>query len=355
MRGTVLKEPMKLFTQFALCFCTATLILLAMVIMQLDGRVDYVESISVMSVVTAAIFIWVYRTFIKPLDELKDAAGKIKEGDLDFSLQNDSNSEMGELIRSFEEMRARLLASQIKQAQSDNEERELIRNIAHDLKTPITTIKGYSEGLMDGIAASPEKQQKYLRTIHQKASDMTNLIDELSYYSMVDSNRIPYTFRKLPVLEYFNGIADALYEELPEKNIEFSYEAQVPEDARMLADSEQLNRVITNIISNSVKYMDKTPGKISMTVTDRGDYIRCDIGDNGIGVSPENLPKLYDRFYRTDQARGSAKGGSGIGLSIVKKVIQDHGGFVWATGEPGKGLTQHFELRKINEQKDTDN
>ena len=339
---------MKLFTQLIIILFSSLLVFLGALLMQMDGRISYGTCMVIMFAAGVLIFFWVYRSFIRPLRELKTATKKIKEGELDFTLETDSDSEMGELIRSFEEMRVRLLDSQEKQIASDNEERELIRNIAHDLKTPITTIRGYSEGLLDGVASSPEKQEKYLKTIHRKAEEMTGLIDELSFYCKVDTNRIPYTFTKLSAREFFDECAEDLGAELSGKSIEFTYEQRVSRKVRVIADPEQLNKVISNIISNSVKYLDKKPGKIRMVLTDDGDFIQCDISDNGRGVDKQDLPRIYDRFFRTDSSRNSSQGGSGIGLSIVKKIIEDHGGSIWASGGPGEGLTQHFILRKVN-------
>ena len=340
---------MKLFTQLAFILVFSVTLLLALFSMIAGGKTTFFQSIVIILFIAAVDFFWAYMAVIRPLRELESATKKIKEGELDFTLETDSDSEMGDLIRSFEEMRLRLLESQNERLSSEVETRELIRNIAHDLKTPITTIRGYSEGILDGVAASPEKQEKYIKTIHTKAVEMTTLIDELSFYSKIDTNRIPYTFKKQNVNDYFSECAEALTMELSEKNIGFIYESSVSSGVRMIADPEQLTRVINNIISNSVKYMDKSEGRIRMTVTDTGDFIQCDITDNGCGVDKKDLPKLYDRFYRTDASRTSSTGGSGIGLSIVKKIIDDHGGSIWATGDLGAGLSQHFILRKTND------
>lgn len=337
---------MKLFTQLIFILFSALLVILASIFLQMAGRISFGACALILLATAVLILLWVYHAFLKPLRDLKEATGKIKEGELGFTLETDLDSEMGDLIRSFEDMRLRLLDSQQKQAAFDNEERELIRNIAHDLKTPITTIRGYSEGILDGVASSPEKQERYLRTIHTKAEEMTRLIDELSFYCKIDTNRIPYAFKKLSAREFFDGCAEDTSIELSDKNIEFTYEQSVSEDVRVIADPEQLMKVISNIISNSVKYMDKVPGKITMRLTDAGDFVECELSDNGKGVSKQDLPKIYDRFFRSDPSRSNKEGGSGIGLSIAKKIIEDHGGSIWASGNLGEGLSQHFILRK---------
>lgn len=338
---------MKLFSQIVVIFIIAVIVPLALMRMVISGMTTFSENLLIMLILAGLVFLWVYETMIRPLNELKKGTKKIKDGDLDFTLESDSSSELGELVRSFEEMRVRLKESQNQKIAMDNESRELIRNIAHDLKTPITTIRGYSEGILDGVADTPEKQQKYLKTIHQKAEEMTRLIDELSFYSKVDTNKIPYAFRKLPAREFFDDCADEIRTDLEGKGIAFQYDASVREDVKVIADPEQLWKVINNIVSNSVKYMDKADARISLTLTDTGDFIQCDMTDNGRGVEKQDLTKIYDRFYRTDASRGTLLLGSGIGLSIAKKIIEDHGGSIWASGEPGEGLSQHFILRKI--------
>ena len=216
-------------------------------------------------------------------------------------------------------------------------------------KTPITAIKGYVEGIRDGVASSPEKLDKYIRTIYNKANDMDRLIDELTFYSKIDTNKIPYTFSKINVASYFRDCVEDVGLELDASNIELGYFNYVDEDVMVIADAEQMKRVINNIISNSVKYLDKKRGIINIRIKDVGDFIQVEIEDNGKGIAAKDLPNIFDRFYRTDSSRNSSKGGSGIGLSIVRKIIEDHGGKIWATSKEGIGTEIHFVLRKYQE------
>ena len=258
---------------------------------------------------------------------------------------------MAELAINYEDMRLRLKESTEEKLQRENQNKELITNISHDLKTPITAIKGYVEGIMDGIANTPEKMDKYIRTIHNKANDMDRLINELSLYSGIDSNRIPYNFHRLNVADYFQDCLEEVGLDLESEDIELSYSNLVSPEVMVIADPEQLKRVINNIISNSVKYQDKKPGSIDIRILDEIDSIRIEIEDNGRGIAQRDLPKIFERFYRTDASRNSTKGGSGIGLSIVKKIVEDHGGYIWATSREGEGTCMHIVLRKYEEVK----
>lgn len=297
----------------------------------------------------ACLSAWIYRGINTPLQKLREATRHIKDGDLDFELKVDGKDEFSELCRDFEEMRQRLRDSNTEKEAYDKENKELISNISHDLKTPITAIKGYMEGIMDGVADTPEKMDKYIRTVYNKANDMDRLINELTFYSKIDTNRIPYTFNKIHISDYFEDCVDELSVELDSSGISLTYFNYLEEDAVVIADAEQLKRVINNIISNSLKYMNKPKGVINIRLRDVGDFIQIEIEDNGKGIAQKDLANIFERFYRTDASRNSSKGGSGIGLSIVKKIMEDHGGQVWATSKEGTGTTMYLALRKYQE------
>ena len=311
---------------------------------------DVLISIVIILVLTSGLLtMWIYNGISAPLKKLKMATQNIKEGNLDFVLDAEGEDEISELCRDFEEMRQRLRESTEEKIQYDKENKELISNIAHDLKTPITALKGYAEGIIDGVADTPEKMDKYIRTIYNKANDMDRLINELTFYSKIDTNRIPYTFNKINVCEYFDDCVEEVGLDLESKNIDLSYFNSVERDVLVIADAEQLKRVINNIVGNSIKYMDKPKGYISIRVKDVGDFIQVEIEDNGRGIAAKDLPAIFDRFFRTDASRNSSKGGSGIGLSIVRKIIEDHGGKIWANSKLGCGTIMYFVLRKYQE------
>ncbi len=296
------------------------------------------------------LMLWIYHGIKVPLNKLSLAAENIKNGNLDFHLETrDCRNEIEELCIDFEEMRKRLKVNAEEKLDHDRENKELISNISHDLKTPITAVKGYVEGIMDGVADTPEKMDKYIRTIYNKANEMDMLINELTFYSKIDTNKIPYTFNKISVNEYFSDCIEELTLEMEEKNVDFAYSNYVSEDVEIIADAEQIKRVIHNIVNNSVKYMDKSKALIHIRVNDVGDYIQVEIEDNGRGIAAKDLPFIFDRFYRSDSSRNSAQGGSGIGLSIVRKIIEEHGGKIWATSKENTGTVMYFVLRKYEE------
>lgn len=311
---------------------------------------DMILTATIILVFTAlSVGLWIYRSIAVPLVKLKKATQNIKEGNLDFVLEVEGKDEFSQLCQDFEEMRKRLKESTEEKILMDKENKELISNISHDLKTPITAVKGYVEGIMDGVADTPEKMDRYVRTIYNKTNEMDYLINELTFYSKIDTNRIPYTFSKLNVEDYFSDCAEELGLEMETRGIELVYANYVEKDVQVIADGEQIRRVIHNIVSNAIKYMEKPKGIIQLRVKDVGDFIQVEIEDNGKGIAAKDLPYIFDRFYRTDVSRNSSKGGSGIGLSIVKKIMEDHGGKVWATSRLGIGTIMYFVLRKYQE------
>ncbi len=310
-----------------------------------------VAVIFILAITSVLLTMWIGRSFFRPIDELNVAMQHIKDGNFDYILPTDvkEKGEIGAMYRNYEDMRLRLKESAEEKIEREKQNKELISNISHDLKTPITAIKGYSQGLIEGVADSPEKQMKYIKIINSKANDMNNLINELTLYSSIDNNRIPYNFVKLNVADYFGDCIEEIGADLDSRGIKLNYSNLTSPDTQIVADPEQIKRVVNNVVSNSVKYLgrDDGTGEIDIRILDEIDSVRVELEDNGRGIAQKDIPNIFDRFYRTDSSRNSKQGGSGIGLSIVKKIIEDHGGYIWATSHEGEGTCMHFVLRKF--------
>lgn len=316
--------------------------------------------------------IWIYESIVRPLNILRLATMQIGAGNLDKPVRNSSSDEIGQLCHDFDDMRIRLKNMVEESIAAEENIREIMSSISHDLKTPITAIKGYTEGILDGVADSPEKQKKYLQTIYAKANDITYLIDELSLFSKVECNSLVYNFISLNLEEYFSDCISDVSLDLESKNITIEYTNLTDKDTKVLVDGEQLKRVLHNIIDNAAKYIDKPNGHISVTITDvppkpvvpplyrqinddgtdlvpihaPDEFVQVKITDNGPGIAAKDLPHIFERFYRADASRNSSKRGSGIGLAIVKVIISEHGGNVWAESIEGVGSSFYFTLKK---------
>ena len=310
----------------------------------------FVALIAILVVSSFVVTKWIDDGVFKHIRKLNDAMDQIAQGNFDASLSTEEvTGEISELYKSYEDMRLKLKENTEETLRDEQQNRELVSNITHDLKTPITSIKGYVEGIIDGVADTDEKKERYIKTIYTKTMEMDRLINELTYYSGIDTNRIPYTFHRIDVSDFFNDCIEEVGLDLGNKNIELNYSNLLEPGTRIIADPEQLKKVINNIIGNSIKYMDKPHGEIDIRILDASDSIRVEIEDNGKGIEQKNLGNIFERFYRTDASRNSAQGGSGIGLSIVKKIIEDHGGYIWATSKEGEGTCMHFVIRKYEE------
>ena len=322
----------------------------SMIISDVTGTGVLISIIVVLILTGVLLTSWLSQGIIRPMLNLKMAMKRIEQGDLDTPAVTSEKGEVGELYEGFEKMRIRLKESEEEKIRTEAANRELISNISHDLKTPITSIKGYVEGIMDGVADSPEKMEKYIKTIYNKAGDMDYLIDELTTYSKIDANQIPYAFHRMNLGDYFADCAEEVGLDLETKGIIFDYRFECDPETEISADPEQLKRVINNIINNSVKYRKETDSRISLRISEQDkDLVLVAIEDNGKGISEEEAKKVFDRFYRTDASRNSKQGGSGIGLSIARKIVEDHAGTIWATGVQGEGMTVFFTLPKYTE------
>lgn len=307
----------------------------------------FLTLILVLVLVGVGITSWINKSVFSRIRVLNEAMKSIAEGNFDDALSiEEVDGEIAQLFHSYEDMRLKLKENTADTMHNEQHNKELISNITHDLKTPITSIKGYVEGIIDGVADTDEKKEKYIKTIYTKTLEMDRLINELTYYSGIDTNRIPYTFHRLDVSDFFNDCVEEVGLDLENKDIELNYSNLLEPGTRIIADPEQLKKVVNNIIGNSIKYMDKAHGIIDIRLIDTMDSIRVEIEDNGKGIEQKNLGNIFERFYRTDASRNSAQGGSGIGLSIVKKIIEDHGGYVWATSKEGEGTCIQFVIRK---------
>ena len=279
-------------------------------------------------ITTLIVVTWLYRSIVRPLTELSRAANRISEGNLDGEVAVGKKDEIGQLQQDFESMRQHLKELSEQQLRYQQESREMISNISHDMKTPLTAIKGYSEGLLDGVADTEEKKERYYRTIYSKAADMERMVDELGFYAKIEQKAMAYDFRVVPVREFLEDCAAEWQLDLETQGIDFRCEELCKADTKALIDAEHIKRVIINIIGNSVKYMDKKPGHIELSATEDAERVWIAVTDNGCGIPADDIPHVFDRFYRADSSRGTKKGGSGLGLSIVKSIVEEHGGSI---------------------------
>jgi len=288
------------------------------------------------------------RNIVKPLNQLKNAAMQIRKGNFSFKINTDRKDEIGDLSRTFEEARKQLAETEKIKKKFEDNRNELISNISHDLKTPITTIKGYVEGIIDGIPGSKEKMDKYLKTIYQNAVNMEYLINELFLLSEFELKELPQNFAPVNIKTYLVDCFEELKFYLAEKGIVLNFDTDYTESDLVYIDQEKIKRVILNIINNAVNHKKDNNPTITIRLTEKEKVAQIEIHDNGKGIPGYALENIFERFYKADKARSMNSSGTGLGLYIAKKIILSHEGQIWVKSQEGKGTSIYFTLKKIH-------
>ncbi len=278
----------------------------------------------------------VTRSMMQSLKTLKIGVRHISEGDLDFSIRTDKRDEVAQVVMAFEEMRLRLKDSIDAQVKEDESRRELVTNISHDLRTPVTAIKGYVEGLIDGMADTPEKMERYTRTILSKTIALDRMIDDLFLYSSLDVGKANYHFETVTAADFYRSLCNETRLDLEEKDFEVQCSLDIRPDTMVRLDRSMIQRLQHNLTENAVKYCKETGRRVIFTAVERDGAVICSTEDNGIGIQADALPNIFERFYRADAARTSTIGGTGLGLQISRRIVEDHGGRIWAESSYGE-------------------
>jgi len=287
------------------------------------------------------------RGIIAPVSRLKDVAVRISEGDLSRGITEEGEGEVKELCRSLEFMRIKLKESIYLQQKYDENRTFLISSISHDLKTPVTSIKGYIEGIIDGVACTPEKMGHYLETARVKAILVDAMIDDLLLYSKLDLNQIPYHFEKTDLADYFADCLTDYSYEFEKANIRLSLRSELKGSVLVSIDRERMKRVVQNILDNARKFTPKADGKVDILLRETRTSAIIEIRDNGKGIPEDDLPHIFERFYRADLSRQQADG-SGLGLAIAKQIVEGHDGKIWVTSIMGEGTRIMISLKKCS-------
>lgn len=273
----------------------------------------------------------------KPINDLALSAALIRNGNLDFEVMGSSFDEIDNLCKNFDAMRRDLKRAGEREAVMKQERSMLLANISHDLKTPITSIKGYVEGIRDGIADTPEKVERYLDTIHAKAVSINDMVNNLSTLSKLELSRLKFEFENGDFNSFLNDFFENYRLDFEKNQIKFINDIS-SEKAMVKLDYEKMSRVFANLTDNAVKYRGDGSSIIKVTTMLQDGGVYAYVSDNGIGIAEEELKNVFEGFYRVDTSR-SIKG-SGLGLGIVKQIVEKHGGKIWLkSGGVGKGTT----------------
>ena len=301
-------------------------------------------SIGVCTLIGIAILTMVYfsnlyfvRSIVEPLASINETARLIADGSYGIQIEKKFDDEIGELTDTINDM-------SLKIKQSEKTQSEFISSVSHELRTPLTNIRSYAETLVDSAGdLPPAMEKKFLGVILNESDRMTHIVQDLLTLSRFDSGRTDLKLTQFSFSAVLHDLYNAVYMEAQRHShaLELKIEPELPE---IVADRERVVQVMMNIVSNSIKY---TPdgGRIVISAGRRGDRVWMLVDDNGIGIPPEDRPRIFERFYRVDKARSRQSGGTGLGLSIAKEIIDRHQGVLELADKEGPGLAVRMELK----------
>ncbi len=273
---------------------------------------------------------------------LSDAAGMIAAGKLSLRVPEEGRDELSILARAFNKMASNLEGARQKQEEMDTSRRNLIAWISHDLRTPLTSIRAILEALGDNVVDDPATEERYLKTVQNEIRGLSHLIDDLFTVSQMDAGGLTLDCQFNSLGDLISDTIESFSELAVRQNV--TLQGSVPEGLDPVwMDARQLGRVLDNLVSNALRY---TPagGVIAIQATRQDGEIRVDVKDNGEGIHSEDLPRIFDLFYRGEKSRSRGTGGAGLGLAIANGVIEAHGGKIWVDSQPGSGTCFSFTL-----------
>jgi signal transduction histidine kinase len=275
---------------------------------------------------------WVARGMTQPLRDMAQAAHRMETGDYSQRVSTDSRDEVGHLAVAFNRMSSELESL-------ERLRRDLVANVSHELKTPISALRAHLENLLDGVERpDPETLQVMLA----QSERLGRLVDQLLDLSRLESGDVPLERGSVELAPLVSEVLSEIEVARPERGVRLA--DAVPKDIPpVFADRERVHQVLFNLLDNAVRF---TPegGRVTVSASRHNGSVDVAVADTGPGIAPEDLPRVFERFYRVDESRSRDDGGTGIGLAIARSVVEAHGGRIWAESEPGCGSTFTFEL-----------
>ncbi len=284
------------------------------------------------------------KRIFKPMERLKNGVDEIARGNYDVKIQNDDTFMLNILIDSFNEMARKLNQSEKMKAEYEENRKMLLANISHDLKTPITSIQGYIEAILERTEIPREDLNKYLQTIHNNSVYINKLIDDLFLFSKLDMQKLNFEYEQIPVKAFMNDLMEEFKFELYEKDCNFAYNDNLEKDCHINIDRKRFNQAIRNIIGNALKYGPEKGLTIVVQMSRQDDFVCIDLRDNGPGIPEHKLPFIFNRFYRIDYERTKDVMSTGLGLAIAKELIEAHGGSIMVNSVEKEGTCFTIKL-----------
>jgi signal transduction histidine kinase len=272
-----------------------------------------------------------------PIEKLKNGVEEIAKGNYNVQIECEVFNDLTLLVASFNDMARKLQESEKMKVGYEENRKALLANISHDLKTPITSIQGYIEALLDRTDISGEDRDKYLQIIYRNTAYMNKLIEDLFLFSKLDMEKLEFKFENIPVRDFMNDLMEEFRLELEEKQIRFDYNDHLETECMINIDRKRIYQAVRNIIGNAVKYGPEKGLSIEINTSRQDAMVAIDIRDNGPGIAPDKLPFIFDRFYRIDTERTKDVISTGLGLAIARELVTGHNGEIAVTSVLGAG------------------
>lgn len=269
----------------------------------------------------------VSRTLSNPLLEMEKATRKIAKGDLTTRVSSAAKDEIGSLANAIND-----LAFELKRYRSSR--REFFANISHELRTPITYLEGYANVIENKLYKTEEEKIQYLQIIQQEAKRMSSLVNDLFELSKLEEGKLPLHFEEIDLIEVCENAVMKTRMKAKEKGLELGF-TRLPKLPTVYADGMRMEQILMNLIENAIRYTNQ--GSISISISSNSAKITITIKDTGIGIPGEDIPYLFERFYRVEKSRSREHGGTGLGLAIVKQLVELQNGEIQVKSEIGKG------------------
>lgn len=311
----------------------------------------YTDTAAVLGfLVGVGVFIYIIlrgtKSKIKYIEYLGYCLGEISKGDLDFEVEKRGEDELARVASAMTKMEYELKEQMKERAQSEKTKSELITNVAHDLRTPLTSVIGYIGLVKENKALDEEEGAKYLEIAYNKAERLKILIEDLFEYTKLSNRSVKLKKEQLSIATLVSQLTEELMPLAEEKSINITYHLAAKE-TNAWVDVMKITRVFENLIENAIKYSEEG-GRIQVVIQETREYIYVTVRNTSNQLKQEDLPKLFDRFYRSDSSRNSTAGGSGLGLAIAKNIVDMHEGKIWAQLDQDM-ISFNVKLRKAVE------
>lgn len=289
------------------------------------------------------------KNIIIPITNLTKEMEKLRIGELETAITDKGYGEIRELGIAIEQLRLQLKNSIYYQQRVDENRKFLISSISHDLKTPVTSIRGYIDGVLDGVADTDEKKKYYLSKAIEKTNMINTMIEDLLLYSKLDLNQMTFEKEKVDIVKYIESCIEDSSEDFLRENKKIYFDNKLLTTSFVMIDVEKFKRVIQNIMDNAKRSIETQTGQLKIMLRETNSSVIIEFKDNGKGISKQDLPHVFERFYRADTAR-EVEGSSGLGLAIAKQIVEGLGGRIWAISETGQGASIIISLKKVKKE-----